>query len=80
MRDKELVLILRDGLSFLIKRLSMIISSVVELDEVDNMVKFLGASSHTTAGPDTRFPAMIFQYYLSRRLILPLSFLSRKVF
>ena len=34
---------LRDGLSFLIKRLSLIRSSVVELDDkVDNMVKSLG--------------------------------------
>ena len=34
---------LRDGLSFLIKRLSLIRSSEVELDdEVDNIVKSLG--------------------------------------
>ena len=33
---------LRDGLSFLIKRLSLIRSSVVELGEVDDMVKSLG--------------------------------------
>ena len=41
--SKELVLMLREELSFLIKRLSLITSSVVGLDdEVDNIVKLLG--------------------------------------